>query len=79
MRPILTRRMNSSIGSTVATTRSSAELKTTAGAVRLTARLLLETGRTTEAVELLETLVARTAEPGSGSTSDPRTERLHGC
>ncbi len=44
-------------------------VKTTAGALRLTARLLLETGRTTEAVELLETLVARAAEPGPGSTS----------
>ena len=45
-------------------------LNTTAAAVRLVARLLLETGRTNEAVDLLETLLVRTADPGSGSTSD---------
>ena len=41
-------------------------MKTTAGAIKLTARLLMETGRTKEAVELLETLMSEASNPGSG-------------
>jgi tetratricopeptide (TPR) repeat protein len=42
-------------------------VKTANGAIKLTARLLLETGRTPEAVELLESLIGGVDDEGSGS------------
>ena len=46
-------------------------VKTTAAAIKLTARLLMETGRTAEAVQLLDPLIADTGSARSASQSAP--------